>query len=171
MIGQGGVEQSDLLPAGPGFVSCSRLPNTPQGARGGRARGRGWAWGTPRGPVRPPRGLFGERGLGRGGGGGSRLNFRAGSAGFNALTPWRAKTSPEPVAATRTPHPLLPPAPPSPTYRSSSNPLSISQRICICTSTGIVHAVTPGVCNHLQQCSPDSLAAHLVHPLVDVGSL
>jgi hypothetical protein len=56
-----------LSPPGrrPGFVSCSRPP---QGARGGRAQGRGWTWGTTRGRARPPRGLFGERGLGRGGG-------------------------------------------------------------------------------------------------------
>ena len=39
----------------------------PQGARGGRPRGRGLAWGTTWGRARPPRGLFGEMGLGRGG--------------------------------------------------------------------------------------------------------
>jgi hypothetical protein len=54
------------------FVSCSRPP---QGARGrGSAQGWGWAWGTTtgatRGRARPTRGLFGERGLGWGGGGG-----------------------------------------------------------------------------------------------------
>jgi hypothetical protein len=49
-----------------GFVSCSQPP---QGARGGRAQGRGWAWGTTRGRTRPPRALFGERCLGRGGAG------------------------------------------------------------------------------------------------------
>jgi hypothetical protein len=64
-IAQGGPSTNNtLFPASPGFVSCSRHP---QGARGGRAQGRGWAWGTTRGRARPPRGLFGERGLGRGG--------------------------------------------------------------------------------------------------------
>jgi hypothetical protein len=76
-------------------VWCSRralascIFPAPQGARGARARGRGWAWGTTRGAARPQLGLgpralggtrdsglggafraFGERGLGRGGGGG-----------------------------------------------------------------------------------------------------
>jgi hypothetical protein len=60
-----------LSPASPGVVSCSRPP---QGARGGRSQGRGWARGTTRGRARPPRGLFGGRGLGRGGGGVNRAS-------------------------------------------------------------------------------------------------
>jgi hypothetical protein len=58
----------------PGELRCVLFP-APQGTRGGRARGRRWTWGTTsyqltanRGRARPPRGLFGERGLGRGGG-------------------------------------------------------------------------------------------------------
>jgi hypothetical protein len=62
----------------PGLPWLCVLFPAPRGARGARARGRGWAWGTTRGRARPPRGLFGERGLGRGGEGGgvSRLIAR-----------------------------------------------------------------------------------------------
>ena len=40
----------------------------PQGARGGGPRGWGLAWGATWGRTHPSRGLFGEMGLGRGGG-------------------------------------------------------------------------------------------------------
>jgi hypothetical protein len=87
-IAQGLFITARRSPATPGVVSCvlclvvlfpaphspaggPRAPQPPRRPRGARrgarsAQGRGWAWGTARGRARPPRGLFGGRGLGRG---------------------------------------------------------------------------------------------------------
>jgi hypothetical protein len=67
------IEQSDLLPAGHGFVSCSRLPKAPAGF----ARGAGDGLGVLPGGAPPPLGAFSGKGAWAGaGGGGSRLRTK-----------------------------------------------------------------------------------------------